>query len=176
VSDVDDLFAPGYLDALQERTTDEVRAMRTHCVDVETGYSYLRRMVQGRADIVANERRERADGGHSSALPELIGQLPEILSEHRRPGGSGRLPQSLDPPEPDAELSHELEQLASAGKLAAIGELTDSDIDALAAALNDLEERVSQQRRRLFGLIDALQAELTRRYKSGEANVESLLS
>jgi hypothetical protein len=34
---------------------------------------------------------------------------------------------------------------------------------------------VSGQRRDLFERIDALQAEITRRYKTGEASVDSLL-
>ena len=39
----------------------------------------------------------------------------------------------------------------------------------------DLERQVSERRQALFTRIDALQAELTRRYKTGEASVESLL-
>ena len=35
--------------------------------------------------------------------------------------------------------------------------------------------RISAERRTLFATIDALQAEITRRYKTGEASVESLL-
>jgi hypothetical protein len=34
---------------------------------------------------------------------------------------------------------------------------------------------VSEQRQALFERIDALQAEITRRYKTGEASIDSLL-
>jgi hypothetical protein len=45
----------------------------------------------------------------------------------------------------------------------------------MADALSALEVRVSGCRRDLFERIDALQAEITRRYKTGEATVDSLL-
>jgi hypothetical protein len=41
--------------------------------------------------------------------------------------------------------------------------------------LSDLEHAVSARRRSLHERIDALQSELTRRYKTGEATVDSLL-
>ena len=50
--------------------------------------------------------------------------------------------------------------------------------DALAAAadrLAETERRVSSLRRALHASIDAVQEEMLRRYKSGEASVDSLL-
>ena len=41
--------------------------------------------------------------------------------------------------------------------------------------LDAFEHEVSGHRRDLFERIDALQAEITRRYKTGEATVDSLL-
>ena len=45
----------------------------------------------------------------------------------------------------------------------------------MADQLAAFEQRVSGHRRDLFERIDALQAEITRRYKTGEASVDSLL-
>ena len=45
----------------------------------------------------------------------------------------------------------------------------------MADQLTAFEQRVSGHRRELFERIDALQAEITRRYKTGEASVDSLL-
>ena len=45
----------------------------------------------------------------------------------------------------------------------------------IADELQALEHDVSDLRRALFGRIDTLQAELTRRYRDGEAHVEELL-
>ena len=42
-------------------------------------------------------------------------------------------------------------------------------------ALDQFEQQVSGRRRELHQRIDALQAEITRRYRTGEASVETLL-
>lgn len=175
MTDHERLLADDYLEEIEARPIDQVRAMRAECVAVETGLSYFRRMVQGRLDIVESEQARRADGEAPADLPELIGQLPEILAEHRRPDGIGRLPQSLTPSDPDPVLVAELEELAGPGMLSALNDLTDADLTTLHDGLGELERRVSEQRRQLFDRIDALQAELTRRYQSGEATVETLL-
>ncbi|MFT6761947.1 MAG: hypothetical protein ACJAXA_000594, partial [Candidatus Aldehydirespiratoraceae bacterium] len=44
------------------------------------------------------------------------------------------------------------------------------------AAIKSFEQRVSQDRRERFDKLDALSAELVRRYRDGEANVDSLLT
>jgi hypothetical protein len=41
--------------------------------------------------------------------------------------------------------------------------------------LEALEREISDRRRQFFDRIDTLQAEITRRYRTGEASVESLL-
>ena len=57
-----------------------------------------------------------------------------------------------------------------------ITELRDGTFYAeIEMASNGSQHTVSSRRRALFDHIDALQAELTRRYKTGEASVESLL-
>ena len=56
-----------------------------------------------------------------------------------------------------------------------VEQLDDDEAVALTDQLADLERQVSERRQALFTRIDALQAELTRRYKTGEASVESLL-
>ena len=169
------LLAPDYLGDLRARTLDEIRAMRTECQEVEVGLSYLRRLVQGRLDIVAAEQRRRAQGGEPFDTADLVEHLPEILAEHGRAGtGPGRLP-TLIAPGDDPELTAELDELVGPDTLGGIDEIDDADVTRLIEQLGDLEHRVSAQRRALHERIDALQAELTRRYKTGEATVESLL-
>jgi hypothetical protein len=174
--DLQRLLDPDYLGVLADRPVDEIRSMRVECVEVETGLSFFRRMVQGRLDIVAAEQHRRRDGGDPAGLPELIGQLPEIFSEQRRPDGSGRLPQSLDAPEVDDELAAQLDELAGPGVLGRLTEFSDAELDQLRRSLDDLEHQVSGYRRQMFDRIDALQAELTDRYRTGEASVDTLLT
>jgi hypothetical protein len=174
-SDLAALLDPGYLGDLTHRTMDEVRAMRTECQEVETGLSLLRRMVQGRLDIVGVELTRRAEGGDPSDLPDLIARLPEVLSDRTHAPGVGRLPQVMAPGELPEGLEAELDAIVGAGHLAALPAVDDDHLRSMADDLATLEQKVSGQRHELFQRIDALQAEITRRYKTGEATVDSLL-
>src|SRR4051794_35808748 len=94
---LDEVLDPSYLLDLEARTLDEVRSMRDAAQRVETGVSFLRRLAQGRLDIVNHELERRRQGGEPGDLSDLIGQLPDILSEHSRAPGMGRPPQDLQP-------------------------------------------------------------------------------
>jgi hypothetical protein len=174
-SDLGELLDPGYLGDLTSRDLDEVRAMRAECQEVETGLSILRRVVQGRLDIVGLELHRRADGGEPSDLPDLIARLPEVLSDRTHAPGVGRLPQIMTPGEMPAGLEHELDGIVGAGQLSDLPSVDDATLREMADQLAAFEQRVSGHRHDLFERIDALQAEITRRYKTGEATVDSLL-
>jgi hypothetical protein len=173
---MDDLLAPGYLDGLTSMPIEELRAHRTECQSVEGTLSYLRRLVQGRLDIVLSELHRRREGGDASELSEIVDHLPEILSERVRAGsGGGRPVTAVEPVEVDAEVMAQLDEVADANRLSTLPDLTDAEIDRLADELAALERQLSTQRHALHELIDALQEELVRRYKTGEASVDSLL-
>jgi hypothetical protein len=171
---IDRILDPAYLDQLTERPMDEVRAMRGECQEIETGLSMLRRVVQGRLDIVGLELSQRSEGG-SGELTDIIARLPAVLSDRTRTEGPGRLPTLLAPAEVDPELQARLDELAPPGRLAGPDSLSDDELRAMAGTLEEFEHEVSARRRELFERIDALQAEITRRYREGEASVDSLL-
>jgi hypothetical protein len=175
--DLDRLLGDGYPGELRSLALDEVRSMRAECQEAETGLSYLRRLIQGRLDIVGLELRRRADGGDPGDLADIIAHLPETLADRTRAPGLGRLPHLLAPGTDDIDpaLSAELDGIVAEGELRDLGHVSDADLADLTAQLEELEARVSAHRRALFERIDLLQAEITRRYKSGEASVDSLL-
>ena len=70
-AELDRILSSEYLGDLQRRDMDEVRSMRAECQGIETGLSYLRRMVQGRLDIVGVELQRRRDGGDPHDLSVL---------------------------------------------------------------------------------------------------------
>lgn len=156
---------------LTELTLPEVRALRSACIDVETGLSYLRRLVQGRLDIVRREQDHRAAGERIDATTR-VEELADVLGEGPRSAGLGRLSQTLEPAAIDLELAAELEGL----EVASLDVVDDVALSALADRLADLERRISDRRQACFGPIDALQAEITRRYRDGEASVDALLA
>ena len=174
-SDLGAVLEPGYLGDLTARDMDDVRAIRAACQEVETGLSLLRRLVQGRLDIVGLELQRRAEGGDPGDLHDLVARLPEVLSDRTHARGVGRLPQIMAPGEMPGELEAELDGIVGDGHLADLPSVDDASLRAMVDQLTGFEHRVSGHRRELFERIDALQAEITRRYKTGEASVDSLL-
>ncbi|MGH9186877.1 MAG: aerial mycelium formation protein [Acidimicrobiales bacterium] len=164
---------PGELTA---RPLDAVRAMRADCQAVETDLSYLRRLAQGRLDIVGLEQQRRRDGVATADVASIVEALPDVLADRiHTAGAGGRLPQLLAPGDALPELEAELDAVVRDHDLSSLLTLSDEEIGGLSAALDAFERKVSRLRRQLFDRIDALQGEIARRYRTGEASVESLL-
>lgn len=153
---------------------DDLRARRAEAQGLEVVLSYQRRVAQGRLDIVANEQRRRREGGEPPSADELVESLSAVLADRSRGPGLGRLPQLMTPESDDVETD-ELDQIVGPGTLAKLPELGDDDLAAIVEQLSAYEADVSGRRRSLHERIDLLQAEITRRYRTGEASVETLL-
>lgn len=178
--ELDVVTDPSFLSDLADRDMDELRAVRSRCQSLENSLSYVRRLIQGRVDIVGGELQRRREGGETGDTSELIGRLPDILSEgSRTAGGPGsvRPPHSLSPdPEVTAKLEALLEDIIAAEKLGSIADVGDEALLDNLTSLNALEDKVSESRRRLHEVIDTVQAEVTRRYTTGEATIDGILS
>ena len=172
---IDDILDEDYLGDIEALDIAEVRSRRSSCKDIETGLSYLRRLVQGRLDVVTAEQARREAGGEGDGLEDLIARLPALLAGSTRMPGTGRLPESLGTGTPDPELEAELEEIITHGHLSDPSALSDDELATARTELDGFEAKVSRLRRALFDRIDALEAELTRRYRTGEASVDSLL-
>jgi hypothetical protein len=170
------LLEPGYLEGLPTLPIEEIRVRRENASEVEVGLSYVRRLIQGRLDIVLNEVGRRETGATEGNVADLVGRLPEILSDRVRSPGIGRLPTLMAPAEAELWEVHRLDEIVDADAIATLPVRTDPELRAMADALADFEHEVSAGRRSVHDVIDQLQDELVRRYKSGEANVDSLLS
>ncbi|MDP8988101.1 MAG: hypothetical protein M3N11_07110 [Actinomycetota bacterium] len=171
---LDSVLAPEWAADPAALSIDELRARRAEVQAVEVALSYQRRVAQGRLDIVAAERQRRATGGEPFDHERMVARLSEILSQRTRAPGVGRLPQLLAPEPAEAETP-ELDAIAGPGVLASLPGLSDGEVDQLMADLAEFEMRCSSLRRELHDRIDLLQAEVVRRYRSGEVSVESLL-
>jgi hypothetical protein len=172
---LEQLLAPDYLGDLEARPIDELRAMRAELQEVETGLSLVRRLVQGHLDIVGLERARRRDGAQAGDRSALLEQLPSVLAEHTQAPGPGRLPVQMAPTSIDPGLEAELAELVGPGSALDPSALDDAELVRLTDGLVAFEADVSGRRRALFERLDAVQAELARRYRSGDASVDSLL-
>lgn len=166
---------PAYAGDLTGLEMADLRAKRAECQEIEVALSYRRRIAQGRLDLVGVEQRRRAKGGERPSGDEaLVRELTAALSDRGRPAGNGRLPQLLAPDPAGIDLA-DLDAIAGTSTLANLAELADDVLAALVGQLGRFEADTSRDRRALHDRIDSLQAEITRRYRTGEATVDSLL-
>jgi hypothetical protein len=119
---------------------------------------------------VREEKQKRGTGKSLDAQPE---QLAAVFGQQQG-GGSARPPRDTEVPAHHPRLA-ELTTLCDTFHFADFAELSLGELDALINALEAFEMVQSTDRKALFGQIDALSAELVARYKSGGANINSLL-
>jgi hypothetical protein len=147
---------------------DDLRSLRHQLQLEDDAVSYARRVAQARLDLV------RAEADHRAVDSDVVinEELRTVLSSHLT-GGPAR------PPRPTEDLSDhplavELDELCATHGLGHLKELDDAELIVLRDAIAAFEERVSNDRRERFDRLDALSAELVRRYRDGEADVDSL--
>lgn len=175
-SELDRLLTDSYLDGVATASLDDIRSMRADCQAAEVALSYLRRLAQGRLDIVYTYL-DRPDAGPTPDLAELVDGMSQILSNSPgRPAGPGRPPMLLTPDTEDPGLTEELDSIVGADEVGRLSTLGADELGRIVADLSAYEHRVSAQRRALHERIDTLQAELVDRYKTGSATVDGLLS
>ena len=173
--DLDRILTSTYLDDIGERSLADIRSMRTECQEAEVALSYLRRLIQGRLDIV-HTYLEHPGSDALRDLGTLVNDLPGILSSGPgRPVGPGHLPQLLSPDTEEADLTEELDAVLGADEIGTLADLDIDQLNSIAGQLEAIETRVSSQRRALHERIDTLQAELVDRHKTGRASVDGLL-
>lgn len=168
------VLADDYVGDPAALSMDELRSRRTECQALEVTLSYQRRMAQGRLDLVGAEQRRRAEGGEPPNDDDFVRNLAATLADRNRPPGVGRLPQLMAPEAVEVETDA-IDAIAGPGALARMVDLPDAEVTRLVAELSVYEAEVSVRRKALHERIDALQAEITRRYRDGEASVETLL-
>jgi hypothetical protein len=169
---VDQLLDPAFLEHALAQPMTEVRRLRRVAEQEEVNLSYTRRLLQGRLDIVRRELQRRAEHDGRS----LVDLLPEILAEKGRgpAHGLGRH-QTVQPAAPE-EYESWVNSLTPGVDLSAITELTDAKLEKAARALTSAESGLSERRRGVQTVMDAVAAELGRRYRDGEADVAALLA
>jgi hypothetical protein len=169
---IDRVLAEGFLDLVGDIPLDEVRAMRADAEQEETDLSYVRRLLQGRMDIMRAEVARRAGG---EGAPTLMDLLPGILADEDggSPHGMGRFV-TMEPSRADSHRRYVEALVADVD----FSDPTTHDDASLIRALETLEAeeaKVSAARRSVQQVMDACTAEVTRRYREGGADVTDLL-
>jgi hypothetical protein len=149
---------------------EELRALRRAAHQEEADLSYVRRLVQGRVDILRAEEARRAapDSRLLDLLPQILADVP---SRHR----SSARHVTLGTPRGEEYRLLAEEAMAEVG-LSDLSARTDEELREAMARLGRFEERVSRRRQALQHTADGCNAEIARRYREGEAQVEDLLT
>jgi chromosome segregation ATPase len=161
---IDRIREGSYLEGITELSLEELRGRRDECLAEREYLSLIRRMVQGRAEILQAEieGREALDG-----RGPLVDRIARILAgDDDRPATSRGEAVRVSVPEEELMLARRrVERLVNDVDLSNPGALTP---EALAEAVDSLateEHDVSSARAEVLRVLDALQDELKRRYK-----------
>jgi hypothetical protein len=159
---IDQLMASGFTDDLGSLETNEVRRRRD-LARAELEYvSFLRRLVQGRRDILRDELdRRRTDG----APQDVVERVVSVLSEGTRGGSGGRAPTVPLPEDEIAMARRRVERLVGDT------ELSDQKLEEAIGLLEEEERGVSDARARVIEVHDSLQDEMKRRLKTELSNL-----
>jgi hypothetical protein len=169
---IDRVLSPDFLANLTTVDLEQVRQMRHDAEQEETDLSYLRRLLQGRLDILRAEKGRR-EGTETASLVEM---LPSILSDDSGPAaphGMGRHV-TAEPSRADSHRRY-VESLVGDVSLSDTASMDDEALTRLLDVLEREETDVSAKRHAVQVAMDACTAEITRRYREGEADVATLL-
>lgn len=173
---IDRVLAPGYLDGIAGRPLAEVRELRNDAAREETDLSFLRRLLHARIDIVLAEQRRRHAHDKTKDSTSLVECLAAILASNALApaSGLGRL-QTLEPSRADGHRRY-TEALVADADLSDVRSLSDIMLAEALAAYRTQESSISQRRRKVQAVVDALNAEITARYRAGTASADDLLA
>lgn len=168
---IDRVLDESFVVGLQELSLDDLRARRRDAEQEEADLSYVRRMLQGRMDILRAELLRRAGGSEQS----VVDHLSEILAEpSRATHGSGRF-LTVEPSRVE-EHRRAVEQVIADLGISDVEGHSDEEIRAALSRVEEFEHNVSEDRRQVQKVMDLLTAEVANRYRTGAASVEDLLA
>jgi hypothetical protein len=150
---IDRVLDPGFTEGVDRLGLPELRARREDAEAEEADVSYLRRLLQGRLDILRAELERRSAGGDQDVAGLLAG-LPKILTDDA-PGTFSAVPR-VGVPSRAGEHRRRVERLVSDETIARLPEL---DVEELTRAVDVLareEEQVSANRRAVQRVVDLL--------------------
>ncbi|MFJ5711951.1 ABC transporter substrate-binding protein [Streptomyces sp. NPDC093105] len=159
---------PGY--ELGGLRLSELRALRRDAQSDEADLSYVRRMLQGRIDILRAELARRTDP-EAPVLDRLSEILADVPSRHR----SSARHVTLSTPRGE-EYRRLAAEMLSEVELSDLTARTDEELHTAMGRLAGYEQQISQRRQALQRTADDCGAEIARRYREGEAQVDDLLA
>ena len=174
---IDRVLAPEFLSDLAQVDDATLLARREDAAQEEADLSYVRRMLQGRLDLLRSEQHRRLRGGSVGADDDvahsdedLVALLSQVLAPHEEPAGQGvgrgGAPVGVGAPRA-GEHRRAAEAAVADVRVSDLAHLDDGQLAAAIARLDDLETQLSATRARAQHATDTLNREITRRVEAG---------
>ncbi len=160
---IDRIREQAYVESIDGLSLDDLRARRDECLAEREYLSLLRRLVQGRAEILRAELDARDSGEDQGPL---VDRLAEILSGDERQSPARGEAVKVGLPEEELLLARRrIERLVSDAGISDPSALDDANLAAAVDLLATEEREVSTARSDVIRVLDTLQDELKRRYR-----------
>ncbi|MFF0224814.1 aerial mycelium formation protein [Streptomyces sp. NPDC004629] len=153
----------------------ELRALRRDAQRDEADLSYVRRLLQGRIDILRAELARRGPASVAAAeAASVVDRLPEILTDAPARQRSSARHVTVGTPHGEEYRRLAADMLAEV-ELSDLTARTDQELSTAMGRLVRYERQASRRRHHLQRTADDCGAEITRRYRDGEAQIDDLL-
>jgi hypothetical protein len=161
---VDRIREAPFIEGLSQLSLEDLRARRDECLAEREYLSLLRRLVQGRAEILQAELTSRTAGGEHGPL---VDRLAQVLSggDERHATSRGEAVHVGIPEDEMLLARRRIERLVADAGISDPTSLDDANLAAAVDVLVSEEHVVSQDRHDVLRVLDLLQDELKRRYK-----------
>jgi hypothetical protein len=160
---IDRIRDQAYVGAIDALPLDDLRSRRDECLAEREYLSLLRRLVQGRAEILRAELDARGSGEEKGPL---IDRLAQILSGDERQSPARGEAVKIGLPEEEMLLARRrIERLVSDAGISDPSALDDANLAGAVELLATEEREVSTARSDVIRVLDTLQDELKRRYR-----------
>jgi hypothetical protein len=166
---IDRILVPSYVQRLEALSLEELRGRRDECLAEREYLSLLRRLVQGRAEILRAEV-DRRGGGNDAPIVE---RLSTILATESQGPSRGEAVKVGVPEEEMMLARRRVERLVADAGLSDPGALDDEQLERAVEALAAEEQKISRSRAAVIQALDRLQDELKRRYREDPSLVLS---
>ena len=167
---IDHVLGEGFAEGLSEMDMEEVRRRR----DLSRGeleyLSLVRRLLQGRRDILRDELDRRRTGGPK---PSVVERVVAVLAEGTRGPSRGEAPVVPMPDDEIAMARRRVERLLGDSALSDLDALGDEELQVAVTRMEEEERGVSDTRSRVITVHDALQDEMKRRLRAELGNIKS---
>lgn len=165
---LDRVLTPSFTEGLAALSNDELHSRREDARLEEREVSYIRRLLQGRLDLLRADLERRRGGGDVTTVradADLVGQLASAMAEHAVGAPSRHL---VDVEPPDQVQRRRAAEVAVADvRLSDPRSMKDDELEEVIAHLDALERQASATRKAVITVLDTLSAEVQRRVVEG---------